>query len=143
MKQRKKRLIKQFVRWGLCVSSLVPSAAPIVAEAATAQGNLSKWVDFSLLGALTLEKLRLASGSNILVTDETGTSKEEPVDLGEISIATDSVLREPKQFYYDGPGDEADGILVQFDEKWSIQTYEHGGKQLYYHGRRLFQLVPG
>lgn len=49
MKQREKRLIKQLVGWRLCVSMLMSSAAPIVAEAATALGILFRKVDFALL----------------------------------------------------------------------------------------------
>lgn len=73
---------------------------------------------------MTLEKLGPVSGSDILVTNGTKTSKEEPADCGEISIATDLVSREPEWFYHAKPSNEPDGILGQFDKKRNIRIYE-------------------
>ena len=73
---------------------LMLSTALIVAEAATAPGNLPKRIDFSLPKALTSEELGLAPDSNILVTDGTRISKGK----------SDGILVQQREVgWYSGP----------------------------------------
>lgn len=148
MKQRKKRLIKQLVSWGLCVSMLVPNTAPIVAEAATMLGNMPRSVDFSRPEALTLGDLGLASGSNVPdiweqpddeVTDEEDLlfsdkelvfggddwilSEDEIDGVVHIATSSDADYRDP-EFFYEGEAEEPDGVLVQFNNAYRTYLVE-------------------
>ncbi|MFR5631463.1 MAG: DNRLRE domain-containing protein [Monoglobales bacterium] len=136
MKHRTKQLCKQIVSWLLCISMIAPNVAPIVSEAAFSLGNIPRHVDFVRPEALSLGDLGIlhASDSDAVYLEQPetdpDTDQQESTASADVatgsnaeSVATPSELREPECFY-ELTSDEPDGVLVQFDEKRNIRTYE-------------------
>ena len=122
MKSRMKRRARQLLCSFLCISMLLPNATPIISFAAEGLGNMPRRVSFNRPEALTLQDLRLATGSDaadgempdISIPDKGGgwILSEDEID-GIIHIATDSEaeLRDPEFFYEDIP-EEPDGVWL-------------------------------
>lgn len=128
MKSMIKQRMKQILSYLLCISMIAPSMAPIISEAAIGLNNLPRYVDFTRPSALTLNDLRLASGSNLpddLILDEDAWILDEDEADGIVHIATDSdaEVREP-EFFYDSSVEEPDGTLVQFEPNYRTYLIE-------------------
>ena len=138
-KKQGRKVWKQVMSWLLCICMMAPSMAPIVAEAATGIGSLSRQTAFTRPRALTLQELgiRRATGSDIinipndLILDEDewmeelARLEEEGLLASWSNLATDADMREPENFYdYDAMIDEPDGELIQFNDYF--RTYETG-----------------
>lgn len=126
MKSKMKRRTKQLLCSFLCISMLMPNVSPIISFAAEGLGNMPRRVSFNRPEALTLQDLRLATGSDavdgevpdISIPDKGGWILSEDEIDGIVHVATDSdaELRDPEFFYEDIP-EEPDGVLVDFSEK--------------------------
>lgn len=128
-KRRRKQLVKQVISCLMIIAMLAPNTVPLLAYGANWLGNRPRYVDFTRPSALTLNDLRLASGSNfddLILNEDEMILDEDEID-GIIHVATDSdaELRDPEFFYEDIP-EEPDGILVDFSEKSRTYLVEEG-----------------
>lgn len=123
MKYKTKKRFRQMVSTMLITAMLVPDVAGLVSYAGQWLDNRPRMVDFSRPQPLTLSDLDLASGSNVVVTDQGGREQSAGSASPANATAANATLREP-DLYYDLEPDEPDGELVQFTD--SYRTYQIG-----------------
>lgn len=135
-KRRRKQLVKQMISCLMIIAMLAPNTVPLLAYGAEWLGNRPRYVDFTRPAALTLNDLRLASGSNsddLILDEDAWLEDEEILDEDDLDIGTNryvytasgsnAELREPEEFYEDAM-EEPDGLLVEFNELY--RTYQVG-----------------